>query len=88
MTHCTNPTRITLVYNGKAQVEEKLCETFLNILKEYKILKVKSNEETNATKCNFFNRGYCNAGPECMFYHPKEDCEVHLLGDICIDRKM
>ena len=77
---------VDLVYNGEAQVEERDCDEFLKILKEYKMLKVKSTKETNQMRCNFFNRGYCKAGPECMFYHPKEDCEVHKLGNICIDR--
>jgi hypothetical protein len=77
---------VDLVYNGEAQIEENVCETFLKTLKVYKILKVKSNEETHKIRCNFFNRGFCKAGLACLFYHPEEDCEVHMLGNICSDR--
>ena len=37
---------IDLVYKGEAKVENRECEEFLIILKEYNILKVKSNKET------------------------------------------
>ena len=70
---------VDLMYNGEAQIEESNCETFLKTLKVYKILKVKSTEETHTIKCNFFNRGFCKAGPACMFDHPELDCKVHML---------
>ena len=44
---------VDLVYNSETQVEERDCEKFLQFLKEYKVLKVKSNEKTNKIKCNF-----------------------------------
>ena len=77
---------VGLVYNGEAQIEENGCETFLKTLKVYKILKVKSNEETYKIRCNFFNRGVCKAGLACLCDHPEEDCEVHMFGNICSDR--
>ena len=49
---------------------------------EYKILKVKSTDETKNIRCNFYNRGFCKA-PDSMFDHPDEDCESHLMGNCC-----
>ena len=37
---------VDLKYNGETSVEERDCEKFLKTLREYKILKVKSNDET------------------------------------------
>ena len=36
---------VDLVYNDETWVEEKDCEEFLQILKDYKIVKVKSTEK-------------------------------------------
>ena len=77
---------VDLVYNGEAQIEENDCATFPKILKVYKILKVKSTEETHKIRCNFFNRSFCREGLACLFDLPEEDCKVHTLGNICSDR--
>ena len=78
---------VELLYNGETTVKERDCQDFLNTLKEYKIVKVKSTEETNKIRCNFFNRGFCSAGSDCLFDHPEEDCEAHMVGNFCRDRK-
>jgi hypothetical protein len=78
---------VDLVYNGETTLKEKDCNDFLKTLKEYKIVKVKSTEETIKTRCNFFNRGFCRSGSECLFNHPKEDCKTHVERKICTERK-
>lgn len=78
---------IDLVYEGATEVDEKDCDNFLQTLKQYKIFKVKSTEEAKKVRCNFYNRGYCKAGPECVFDHPKEDCENHRVGNFCRNRE-
>ena len=77
---------IDLVYDGETKVEERECDEFLKTLKQYKIVKVKSAEETAKIRCNFFNRGYCKNGSECAFDHPREDCETQKVGNVCKDR--
>ena len=77
---------VDLVDNGEAQIQENDRETFLKTLKVYKIIIVKSTGEPHNIRCNFFNRGFCNAGLACLFDHPEEDCKVHMLGNICSDR--
>ena len=77
---------IDLVYDGETKVKERERDEFLKTLKQYKIVKVKSIEETVRIRCNFFNRGYCKNGSECAFYHPKEDCETQKDGNVCKDR--
>ena len=78
---------VDLVYNGETTVKESDCEDFLKFLKEYKILKFKYEGETSTIRCNFYNRGFCRAGPDCMFDHPEEDCKSHMMGNVCRDRK-
>lgn len=78
---------VDLVYNGETKVKERDCAEFLQIIKEYKILKVKTTEETQHVKCNFYNRGFCKAGQACAYDHPDEDCETHMVGNICKDKK-
>ena len=51
------------------------------------IVKVKSNKETKKTKCNFYNRSFCKAGQNCLFYHPNKDCESHMFGNVCRNRE-
>ena len=31
----------------------------------------------------FYNQGFCKAGPGCMFDHPDVDCETHIRGKSC-----
>ena len=78
---------VDLVYNGETTLKERDCYDFLKTLKEYKIVKVKSTEETIKTRCNFFNRGFCRSGSDCLFNHPKEDCKTHVEGKECTERK-
>ena len=78
---------VDLVYNGETTLKEKDCNGFLKTLKEYKIVKVKSTEETIKTRCNFFNRGFCRSGSDCLFNHPKEDCKTDVERKICTERK-
>ena len=69
---------IDLIYKGETKVEEKECGKFLNLLRQYKLLKYNSNEQINKQKCKYYNRGFCKFGVDCAFYHPTDDCE-HLL---------
>ena len=78
---------VDLIYNGETTVKERDSDDFLETLKEYKILKVKSNVETNSIRCMFYNCGFCRAGPDCMFDHPNEDCKSRMLGNVCRDQK-
>ena len=71
----------------RQQLKKEICDDFLKTVKEYKILQVKSNVETNSIRCNFYNGGFCRAGPDCLFDHPNEDSKSHMLGNVCRDRK-
>ena len=77
---------VDLAYEGQTQVDEKEKDDFLTTLKQYKILKVQTTDETGKTRCNFFNREYCKIGSQCVFDHPNEDCETHQMGEVCTDR--
>ena len=76
---------VDLVYNCETKVLKKDCEELLQMFKYYKILKVKTSEETSHIRCNFYNRGFCKAAPDCVF--PKEDCETHIVESLCKDKK-
>ena len=76
---------VNLVYDGETEVKQSECEEFLNILRQYGLLKVKSKEGKSKIKCKFFNKGFCMIGPDCAFNHPREDCENHMLGIQCKD---
>ena len=41
---------IDLIYKGETKVEEKECGKFLNLLRQYKLLKYNSNEQINKQK--------------------------------------
>ena len=66
------------MYNGESAVNERDCEDFLNILKKYNILKVKSAGKTNKIRCSLYNHGFYKAAPVCMFNHPDVDCQTHI----------
>ena len=36
-------------------------------------------------KCNFYNRGFCNKGNQCVFLHPLRLCGSIFEGNICED---
>ena len=36
-------------------------------------------------KCNFYNRGFCSKGNQCVFLHPLRLCRSILEGNICED---
>ena len=40
-------------------------------------------KKTEAKKCNFYNRGFCNRGAACKFVHPPEVCEDYEGSGIC-----
>ena len=66
------------MYNGEYTVNERDCEDFLNIVKKYKTLKVKSTDKKNKIQFSFKNHGFYKAAPGCMFNHPDVDCETHI----------
>ena len=74
---------IDLIYKGETKVEEKECEKFLNLLRQYKLLKYNKNDKRRNQKCRYFNRGFCKFGVDCAFYHPKDDCEHFMAGNHC-----
>ena len=74
---------IDLIYKGETKVEEKECEKFLNLLRQYQLLKYNSNEQINKQKCKYYNRGFCKFGVDCAFYHPTDDCEHLMAGYHC-----
>ena len=63
---------------GLSPVHERHCEDFLNILKNYKILKVKSTCKTNKIRCSLYNHGFYKAAPGRMFNQPDVYCETHI----------
>ena len=74
-----------LIYMGETKVEERECEGFLNLLRQYKILKYNPNGKRSNTKCKYYNRGFCKFGVDCAFDHQKGDCENHMAGYHCIE---
>ena len=66
------------MYNGESAVDERDCEDFLNILKKYMNLKVKSTGKTNKIRCSLYNHGFYKVAPGCKFDQPDVDCETHI----------
>ena len=59
-------------------VNEIDCENFLNILKNYKILKVKSTGKTNKIKFSLYNHGFYKTASGCIFNQPDVDIGTHI----------
>ena len=78
---------VDLIYNGETQIEQRGCEDFLNILKQYRLFKFNDKEIQSKIKCKYVNKGFCKEGFQCVFYHPKEDCESHLGGIPCKNKE-
>ena len=77
---------LDLVYNGETEVKQIECEEFLDLLKYYSLLKDNYCQKRRKSKCNYFNRGFCKVGRDCVFDHPREDCERHMKGKRCEDK--
>ena len=77
---------LDLVYNGETEVKQIECEEFLDLLKYYSLLKDNYSKKRRKSKCNYFNRGFCKVGRDCVFDHPREDCERHMKGKRCEDK--
>ena len=76
------------MYNWESTVNKRDCENFPNVLKKYKILKVKSVGKTNKIHCCLYNHGFYEAAHSCMFNQPDVNCETHIRGNILNGLKM
>ena len=61
------------MYNGESTVSERDCEDFLNILKKFNNLKVRSTGKINKIRCSLYNHGFCKAAPGCTLNQPDVD---------------
>ena len=59
-------------------VNEIDCEDFLNILKNYNILKVKSSGKTNNIQFSLYNHDFYKAASGCTFNQPDVDIGTHI----------
>ena len=73
---------VEIIYNGQTKLEVENCADFLNILKKYTVLEDKVKQ-----KCRYFNRGCCKKGSRCDYSNLDQDCEIHMLGENCNDKK-
>ena len=71
---------VDIVYEGETKVEEREFDEFLNVLRQYRLLKFNSHGVKSKPTCRYYNRGFCKVGQDCAFNHPKEDCETHMRG--------
>ena len=83
---------LEIIYNGETKVNEEECEDFLNVLKDYRVLEEKVNQNRHLKPkygivCNFWNRGFCKEGSLCSYGHPEQGCKEYINHGECLDTR-
>ena len=83
---------LDLIYNGEAELEEELKDSFVKLQTEIELFKVtketleNQNNSNKRKACKYWNRGFCKHD-NCPFIHNIEDCEIHIGGQHCNEKR-
>ena len=82
---------LDLIYNGEAELEEELKDSFVKLQTELELFRntketLENQNNPNKRKtCKYWNKGFCKHD-HCPFIHNIEDCEIHLGGQQCNEK--
>ena len=59
-----------LIYFGDTKVSQDECEGVLKLLEEFQITceQTGNRNKIRSIMCNFWNKGYCKEGTQCLFF--------------------
>jgi hypothetical protein len=83
---------LDLIYNGEAELEEELKDSFVKLQTELELFRntketLENQNNPNKRKtCKYWNKGFCKHD-HCPFIHNIEDCEIHLGGQQCNEKR-
>ena len=85
------------IYSGEAQLEKENVESFVKLSTEVELFGLKweafdegrekrdTDKEEENVPCKYWDTGFCKQR-SCPNIHTKEDCETHILGEVCREK--